>query len=429
MLRIADAPDLVVPVTSDRETAFARDLASFRDTYAALWRATPAETPVARPPVDRRRKRRAERATDRFVDEMEQELRSFPEDPAEQTVCQERLKDKLRDYGRAGLELPAAHREIIFSDAWFDATEEFARRARAFDEGLEIHDLFQALRNVWIMNLCQLLLDRPIALTPAMVGYSLLYPYTDNLLDDPSLAPRAKEAFCRRLERRLEGELPPARDERERAVFDLVGKIEADYERGSFPGVYLSLLAIHRAQERSLGQQSVSAARLLDDDEILQLSVAKGGASVLADGYLVAGELDRDEADFCFGYGVMLQLIDDLQDVRRDLEAGHATLFTRRAGRQHLDRLASRLHRFLGEVLDRSARFSHPRYEVLKDVIRSHCGQLIVQAAGQSPRFFSRRFRRRIETASLVRFSYARKKRRELPKRFAGLGRRLYERV
>ena len=54
--------------------------------------------------------------------------------------------------------------------------------------------------------------------------------------------------------------------------------IESQYERDDFPAVYLSLLAIHQAQWASLRQQSPEI-----DDEALGLSIAKGGASVLAD--------------------------------------------------------------------------------------------------------------------------------------------------
>jgi hypothetical protein len=396
----------------DVEPAFTTTLETLRHKYATLWRSTPATPP---PPcdLDRRRQRATERATDRFADEMEADLRAGPAGGAERAALRDRLQRRLRDFARDGLELPAAQRDLILSDAWLDSTGEFAHRARAFDEGIELLDLFQALRNVWIMNVLQAFLDRPVRLTSAMLGYSLLYPYTDNPLDDPALSAEGKRSFCDRLERRLRGEPLPAVDERERAVFDLVAMVEEQYCRDAHPEVFLSLLAIHDAQERSLHLQSVDG----EEDDVLGLSVAKGGASVLADGYLVAGELDRDEADFCFGYGVVLQLMDDLQDVEQDLDAGHVTLFTRGARHGQLDDLASRLHNFLGAVLDGSTRLAGARFDTLKDLIRSHCSQLIVQSAAQHPRYFSPRFLGRLEGRSPVRFVYARWKRQELRRR------------
>lgn len=390
----------------DAEPAFARTLAALQRQYADLWRSTPPTPPPAGD-VDRRRQRATEHETDRFVDAMEDELRA-------PSVSRGRLQRRIREFARDGLALPAAHRDVILSDAWFDGTAEFARRARAFDEGLALLDLFQALRNVWIMNLFQALLDRPVQLTSAMLGYSLLYPYTDNRLDDPDLSAASKRSFCGRLERRLRGEPLAEVDGHERAVFDLVAMIEEQYRRDAFPDLYLSVLAIHHAQERSLLLQSTPE----NEDEVLDVSVAKGGASVLADGYLVAGELTRDEADFCFGYGVVLQLMDDLQDVEEDLDARHTTLFTRSARQGTLDDLASRLHNFLDAVLDRSPRFADRRYDALKDLIRSHCSQLIVQSAAQHPRHFGPRFLGRLEGRSPVRFAYARWKRQELLRRF-----------
>lgn len=68
-----------------------------------------------------------------------------------------------------------------------------------------------------------------------------------------------------------------------------------------------------------------------DADHVLALSVAKGGASLLADGYLVRGELGPGEAELCFGYGVFLQLLDDLQDVAADEARRSAALPLRAA--------------------------------------------------------------------------------------------------
>ena len=63
---------------------------------------------------------------------------------------------------------------------------------------------------------------------------------------------------------------------------------------------------------RSLDQQD--AARTWDEQALLNFSIAKGGASVLTDACLVRGSLTDDEAKFMFAYGVVLQLMDDVQD-------------------------------------------------------------------------------------------------------------------
>ena len=63
-----------------------------------------------------------------------------------------------------------------------------------------------------------------------------------------------------------------------------------------------------------------------------KLSFEKGGASVLADGYLAAGTLSREEVQFIFRWGALLQLVDDLQDIRQDGGEHSLTIFTQVAG-------------------------------------------------------------------------------------------------
>ena len=95
------------------------------------------------------------------------------------------------------------------------------------------------------------------------------------------------------------------------------------------PQVYESLYAIHAAQARSV--------RLMRRDEppygvdVLGIAIEKGGASVLADGYLVAGSLTLPQARLLFGLGALLQLGDDLQDVEDDRAKGLATIFSQTA--------------------------------------------------------------------------------------------------
>lgn len=58
--------------------------------------------------------------------------------------------------------------------------------------------------------------------------------------------------------------------------------------------------------------QLIHSNKPLSELETLTVYLAKGGASVLADGYLVAGKLTKDQEYFLFGYGAYLQLLDDI---------------------------------------------------------------------------------------------------------------------
>jgi hypothetical protein len=414
--------------------------------YEVLWQELPADLPGAAelgPAVGRALKWRCRRRADRLVRRVCRDVRRQPEEPAARKRWERILKARICDFGEACLGWPESFREAPLAEEIFAATVEFVKRARGFAErsGIELGsgDLFQALRNVWIMNGLQVLLGRPVAATPSVFAYSLLYPLTDNLLDDPEVPHQAKAAFNRRLGRRLAGGHPPAADALERAVFDLVGEIEGELPRERFPRVFESLQAIHRGQVRSLGQQGPVArnddpavaggdpapgdldqgAAPVTDDALLRVSAEKGGASVLADGFLVAGELSAEEADWVFGYGVLLQLADDFQDATEDRAAGHRTLFSTAAGRRPLDELASRLARLTAEILGAARRFDSPGWPLIVELIARSCPLLQLKAVADQRHLFSPAYVRHVERHFPIRFAALPALRRRSERRWA----------
>jgi hypothetical protein len=285
--------------------------------------------------------------------------------------------------------------------------------------------LWQALRNVWIGNTLQLLLDRPVAVKPGLFAYSMLYPLTDNLLDDPGLDAGSKREFNERFGRRLAGLPVKPVGAREEAVFRLVARIEGEFPRPRFADVYASLLAIHRGQGRSLLQQEEPQ---IPDARILGISFEKGGSSVLADLYLVAGHATPGLERFAFGYGVFLQLLDDLQDVESDTAAGHQTLFTRAAQRGPLDDATAQLARFIDRVLDGAEILAGPGAADRKDLVRRSCRNLLVGAIADQPRRFTRGLRRSVECQWPFSLAGIRRLRRRAQRRFAGAASRLQAR-
>jgi hypothetical protein len=267
------------------------------------------------------------------------------------------------------------------------------------------------------MNCLQMFLDRRPSLSPSIFAYSMLYPYTDNYLDDPHLSKDAKESASCRLRLRLAAEIFKPRNPGEVAVFRLVETIESEYPRSDFPEIYASLLAIHAGQAKSLRQQGGICT--LNAESLLQISVEKGGSSVLADGWIVAGRLNQTEADFFFSLGVMLQLLDDVQDLHDDRAAGHWTLFTQAATRVSLDALTSRLWQFLNRVLDSKSCFTSSRGLELKDLIRRNSRMLLLRALADSANYYSCDYLRHMERFSPLSFSYLRDRRQTVERRFA----------
>lgn len=405
----------------DTEARFERDLEQLAARFAALWWETGTGAPVldaagAGGDLTPRRQRDNARATERLIDDLAARVAAYPATEPERLAWRETTREDVRRFGEERFGWPQGYRELLFGDDFFTATQEFARQARAFDPAIAVEDIGQALRNVWIMNSIQMLLGLPVRLTPAVFAYSMLYPYTDNYLDDPQVSGAAKEAFCRDLGRRLAGNEVLPRDARQRDVFRLVETIESQFPRGSFPEVFLSLQAIHRGQVKSLAQQGRDLSPY--ESDLLGISIEKGGSSVLADGYLTAGRLTREEADFLFGYGVFLQLLDDLQDAAANQKAGHLTVFSQISGRWPLDRLASRLFWLIRRVLASSPRFAGPACAAVNDLIERNCTALLVSAVADNQGLFSRPYVRALEARWPLDFAALRKLRKRGRKRY-----------
>ncbi|HEY1160778.1 MAG TPA: hypothetical protein VGE83_09125 [Terracidiphilus sp.] len=273
-------------------------------------------------------------------------------------------------------------------------------------------DTIQACRNAWTACGLQPLLGEPMGLTPSIVGYSLLYPYSDNYLDDKRVSKAEKLEFSARFRDRLRGQKPTARNHREAAVWTMVQLIEEQYPRLLYPQVFECLLAIHRAQELSIAQ--LNDCGHCDDSELLRISFAKGGTSVLADACLSHGWLSEEESRLAFEWGALLQLGDDLQDLCDDLRRGSATLFSRAAAtREPLDSMVTQLLNFSERVADRMDRLPNGS-AVLKDLLRMSWRSLIVMAVADTQEFFSPAFLDELEPSSSFRFDFLRARKKRL---------------
>lgn len=320
-----------------------------------------------------------------------------------------------------GLEDQAVH---LLTDGFVPIGTQFAQWARRFDRGLTMADTIQACRNAWTVCGIQPLLGDRMQMTPSILGYSLLYPYSDNYLDCERISTAHKLEFSARFRDRLCG-LPLApRDRHESAVWAMVRLIEEQFPRPRFPRVYESLLAIHQAQENSMAQSERGPRPT--DLELLRLSCAKGGTSVLADACLSHGFLRDAEARFAFDWGVLLQLGDDLQDVQDDLKHGAATLFSRAASAGlRLDHLVRQLLAFSENVANQIEQLPHGD-PALKHLLRMSWRSLILMAVARSHRCFSRSFLAEVEPTSPFRFGFLRARHKKLAGR-RGLYKVLFE--
>ena len=386
---------------------------------AESWRAC-AQRPLPPGPVYTPQDQSArEHVYDSCLRTVEGDLRNRPRTPADLAAFQDRLIAVFARFASAalGLEVPAID---LISHGFLPAGVEFARAARHFDSALAMPEIVQACRNAWTVYGLQPLFDEPARITPSIVAYSLLYPYTDNYLDRPDASPDVKRRFCARFRQRLRGERLLANDAHEASIWALVSMIEGQFPRELNAQVFDSLLAIHQAQEESIAQlgtglsQRRYCGRHCTDDEILRISCAKGGSSVLADACLVRGWLTGQEAQIAFDWGVLLQLGDDLQDVREDLRRGSATLFTRAAAAGiPLESLVTQLLNF-SQAVGAGLEDLPTGPATLKNLLRMSWRSLIVAAVANAPEFFSPVFLRELERSSPFRFAFLQARHKKL---------------
>jgi len=218
-------------------------------------------------------------------------------------------------------------------------TVEFLQKGERYDPTISFEELFKAGRTVWFMIAFQMQLNMPLSLTDSIFGYNMLYPYTDDLVDSNDISKEAKKDFAKLFHERLligestydpqthfdgkqsninELNLPPslqAHANRVIKIFDMVKFIENDWKRrGEYEGVFMSLATIHESQMKSTLQHAkIDEGYVPTMAQIEQVSAEKGGASLIAAGFLIEGRLTRAKMGYLEYLGFGLQLLDDLQ--------------------------------------------------------------------------------------------------------------------
>jgi hypothetical protein len=139
----------------------------------------------------------------------------------------------------------------------------------------------------------------------------------------------------------------------------------------------------------------------------------KGGTSVLADGYLVAGTLTPAQREWMFFYGVFTQLMDDMEDVQQDLREGCMTIFSQTARRWPLDAITNRTIHLGRLLIERLQSIDAPGSEAFKIMIAKCLDPLLIASVGQMGRFYTRPYLRELESHLPVRFGFILKQRRK----------------
>jgi hypothetical protein len=381
------------------------------ELFVSTWNDADPHRLVHGPEFTRAQQDHNDRELSAFVNVLQRESRFVRRTPTEDRRRERRVTAAFSRLASSAFGWESDQLEGPMAESFREALRAFPVEARRFDPAIPTTDIYQAARNALTLHCLQALLGAPLELTPAVLGYSLLYPYTDNLLDDPRATAATKLQFGKRLGERLRGMAVSPVGEREARIFALVGMIESQFERTSHPIVYESLVAIHDAQIRSLAL--LSAVRSGREHALAEIAVEKGGTSVLADGYLVSGKLTPRQAECVFGLGVYLQLRDDLEDVRDDAAAGVRTVFSARAGCL-LDEPTTRALDVGAEVLARLDCFDAPQALPIRRIMVRSLPWMLSDAAASFPERYSPAYLAALERRSPFRFERLTAERRRL---------------
>ncbi len=315
---------------------------------------------------------------------------------------------------------------IILSDDFKNVSKDFFYKARMFGPDLSPGNIYQGMRNVWIMNGLQLMMGLPVEITPSVFAYSMIYPYSDNLLDDPNISGAEKQEFSRRFNRRLQGEKVEPESETESQLFRLVGMFEDQFPRNEFPKVYESLYAIQQGQTHSLNLINCNG---LNESEVQKICFEKGGASVLADGYLVAGRLTDEQEQALFGYGIYLQLLDDIQDVKEDTESNTKTLFSCLDGTPDLGAFVNRTIHFGRKAMEELHCFKGTEMETMLRLMNRSIETMVIESVGLNPDSYSEDYLQKLEQHSPLRFEFIRQKRTQSKSQRFSMFKKYFEQV
>lgn len=382
------------------------------ETFTHLWWDFPTSLPDLGEEYSLQQQIENEKLLDQQVKVLENLLKHPPQGEADCLAARQDLSSSFFEFTGTVFGFQPNQIAAIRNYSFEDILLEFARQARGFDAGISTDDIYQAGRNLWSMNFVQILLGLPVRMTPSLFAYSMLYPYTDNYLDNPAISQEDKHRFYRSFRRRLSGEPVSPENPLEERIYDLVSMVEGEYDRIQYPHVYESLLAIHQAQGRSV--------RLLQGDlspyevDVLGICFEKGGTSVLADGYLVAGDLTQPQQELMFAYGTLTQLVDDLEDTQSDLQAGLMTVYSQTARHWKLDGVFARTLHFGSRAVRILAAGSPSDQKDLMDVMKSSITPVLILGAAGQHRYFNREFMAELQRHFPLRFSVLEKKRKHL---------------
>jgi len=276
-------------------------------------------------------------------------------------------------------------------DLFHEELMEFIRQVRTFAPELLINEIGQAIRNYIVYLMFKELNNAEHEFNIACFGYSMLYPFTDNYIDSNEYSDEEKQQYNQIIRDKIKGKVIHPTSVHQERTCDLLHSIESRYPRQTDSTIFNLLLMMLEAQENSLLQQNSNV--ILTVDERLDISLYKGGVSVLIDRFFVDKEITEEDMVFYLEFGFFLQLADDLRDIEEDSNNGNQTIFTFDLRFEQQEKVVNKMLNFLNQIMDTY----QAENNIFKNFILINCYQLIYLSVAGSKRFFSKEYLDKLE--------------------------------
>ncbi|MCM1122443.1 MAG: hypothetical protein NC416_07665 [Eubacterium sp.] len=372
-----------------------------------------AEAPNLFPQINSDRKRENETLVQDFSQKIQKKLRQKPTDKErlkqwEQEVTTE-LEQDFMDFIK--------WEKILSLSEWMTPellqafkceTKRFLNGVREFDDALTPTQIWQTLRNYFIYAMIVDMQGEAQHAENPILAYSLLYPYTDNYIDDEQISKPEKERYNQMIALKLKGGIVTPQTLLEKQTCRLLDMILDAYEGAGKRKVADTLLQLLEAQNCSINQQKTDVTK----GQILEISMWKGSTSVLADYLFATTDWTEYEENFYLKFGFLLQLVDDLQDMEEDSKAGSHTLMTEAAKHHELEQCVNHLLWYTWNVIGEFC----PINPTLKGFVRKNCVGIVLLTTAANSQFFSKKYLKALEPYLPFSLNFMKKMKRQREK-------------
>ena len=381
------------------------DKTTIRENYLHIiekkWLEAPDTFPAFLPKVSREKQEQNEQYIQAVSSAFQNHMKCFPRKSKDRETWKKEmllmLGKVLREEEIIGIHLSMDQKSI---EAFVEELRDFLRHVRKFAPELSLEGIGQAIRNYIVYAMFVEIHQVSSGFSKAAFGYSMLYPFTDNYIDSPTNSDRDKAEYNHMIRTKIAGGQVRTKTAHQQKTCELLGMIESDYPRKSGSAIYMLLLMMLEAQEESLRQQNSAAE--LTPGERLEISIYKGGLSVLIDRFFVRKEITEEDLIFYLGFGFFLQLADDLQDIKDDSTKGHQTILTIDHHSDYEERVVNKLLHFVYQITK-----SYPaENDSYKYFILSNCCQLVYTSVTGSREYFSQEYLHDLENYLPVTYPF-----------------------